>query len=243
MRPRLSATALVLAMVLATGCGGGSGSSSSGGSGGSTSDISGSISVMGIWSGPEQAAFQKVIDGFTSQNPDVLGEVHVRRRPAADPSSRRRSRVAIRPSVAFVAQPGLIQGLRRQERVEADRLRHSPTWYRTSASRRLDIATVDGKLYGVLLQGGPTSRLVWYNVQAYNDAGVKARQGPGTSSFRTRALLKGIGRPCVLDRRRRRVADHRPVREHLPEPGGARQLRQARRPRDPVDRPDPSRTR
>ena len=33
--------------------------------------VSGSISVIGVWTGAEQKSFQAVIDGFTEKNPDV----------------------------------------------------------------------------------------------------------------------------------------------------------------------------
>ena len=170
MRPRLSATALVLAMVLATGCGGGSGSSSSGGSGGSTSNISGSISVMGIWSGPEQAAFQKVIDGFTSQNPDVS----VKYTSAGDQLPTQLSTAVAGgnpPSVAFVAQPGLIKDFVAKNALKPIDYAQSDVVQNLGQSAA-DIATVDGKLYGVLYKAANKS-LVWYNVKAYNDAGVQ----------------------------------------------------------------------
>src|SRR5689334_19874293 len=108
MRTRLGAIGLLLVLALAAGCGGGSSSSSSGGSGGSTSDVSGSISVMGVWSGPEQAAFQKVIDGFNEQYPNVS----VKYTSAGDQLPTQLSTAVAGgnpPSVAFVAQPGLIK--------------------------------------------------------------------------------------------------------------------------------------
>ena len=33
--------------------------------------VSGNVSVIGVWTGPEQESFQAVIDGFTAENPDV----------------------------------------------------------------------------------------------------------------------------------------------------------------------------
>ena len=107
MRLRLTAVTALLAISLTAACGGGSSSSSGGEPGGSTSSISGSISVMGVWSGPEQAAFQKVIDGFTQANPGVT----VKYTSAGDQLPTQLS-TAVEggnpPSVAFVAQPGLI---------------------------------------------------------------------------------------------------------------------------------------
>src|SRR6266496_2737297 len=61
---------LVLALaVLAAGCGGGGGKSS--GTTATTSNISGSVSVWGIWVGQEQKDFQAVINSFKTLYPNV----------------------------------------------------------------------------------------------------------------------------------------------------------------------------
>jgi alpha-glucoside transport system substrate-binding protein len=168
VKPALAALA-VLALGLAAGCGGGGSSSGSSG-GGSTSNISGSISVMGIWSGPEQRAFQKVIDGFTEENPGVsvkytsagdnLPTVLATAVEGGNP-----------PTVAFVAQPGLIADFVKKGAVKPIEYAKADVQNNLGQSA-VDIGSVNGKLYGVLYKAANKS-LVWYNVQAYNDAGVK----------------------------------------------------------------------
>jgi alpha-glucoside transport system substrate-binding protein len=70
---RIALTGLAL-LALAAGCGGGSSSSSSS-AGGSTSNVSGSISFVGIWTGPEQKAFQAVIEANFGTGGAQLGEI------------------------------------------------------------------------------------------------------------------------------------------------------------------------
>ena len=72
----------------------------------------------------------------------------------------------------------------------------------------------NGKLYGVLFKAANKS-LVWYNVPVFEDAGVKPPR-PGRTSPQVADTIKASGVPALLRRRRRRLAAHRPVREHLP---------------------------
>ena len=68
---------LLLIPVAAMGCGGdddetvGGGEATTGATEGGGGASRSRISVMAIWSGAEQEAFQAVIDGFTEANPDV----------------------------------------------------------------------------------------------------------------------------------------------------------------------------
>jgi alpha-glucoside transport system substrate-binding protein len=73
-------TLLVVGLSLIAASCGGDDEASTGGTTGGGGGVSGSISVMGVWVGPEQESFQAVIDGFTAENPDV----EVRYNPAGD---------------------------------------------------------------------------------------------------------------------------------------------------------------
>jgi alpha-glucoside transport system substrate-binding protein len=192
MRMRLTAVAMVLAVAAAAACGGGESSSSSGGGGGSTSSVSGSISVMGVWSGPEQAAFQKVIDGFTQANP----EVKVQYTSAGDQLPTQLS-TAVEggnpPSVAFVAQPGLISDFVKKGAVKPIEYASSDVEQNLGQSAA-DIGSVDGKLYGVLYKAANKS-LVWYNVKAYTDAGVQPAK-TWEEFIKNAATLKASGVPA-----------------------------------------------
>jgi len=193
MKRRLAAIATLAALAVAAGCGGGSSDSgSSGGSAGSTSNISGSISVMGVWSGPEQAAFQKVIDGFTEENPNVK----VSYTSAGDQLPTQLS-TAVEggnpPTVAFVAQPGLIKDFVTKGAVKP--IDYAAEDVKTNLGESAyQIGSVNGKLYGVLYKAANKS-LVWCNVKAFNDAGVQA---PKTwdDFINNAATLKASGVPA-----------------------------------------------
>ncbi|MDX6594038.1 MAG: alpha-glucoside transport system substrate-binding protein [Gaiellales bacterium] len=173
MRLRLAILALVIGVFgAAAGCGGGSSddTGTGAGSGGTTSTVSGSISVMAVWSGPEQAAFQKVIDGFTAANPDVS----VKYTSGGDDLPTVLSTAVAGgnpPSVAFVAQPGLMKDFVTKGAVKSADYAKADVQENLGESA-VDIGSVDGKLYGVLYKAA-NKTLVWYNVQAYTDAGVE----------------------------------------------------------------------
>ncbi len=115
-RHRIATAAALLALapaLLAAGCGsddddGGSTSTSAGGGTSTTAaarDVSGSVSVIGIWTGDEQRSFQAVIDRFNETYPDVKVRS---RRPATTcrRSSARPSRAATRPTSRRSRSPG-----------------------------------------------------------------------------------------------------------------------------------------
>ena len=98
-----------------------------------------------------------------------------------------------------------------------------------------DVGAVDGTQYGIMFKGANKST-IWYNVASFEEAGVEP---PETWEELQRGArhAQGRGDHAVLGRRRRRLADHRPLREHLPPHRGARDVRPAGAARDPVDRP------
>jgi alpha-glucoside transport system substrate-binding protein len=133
-------------------------------------DVSGSISVMGIWQAEEQRNFQAVIDGFTEQYPNVT----VRYNGVGDdlPTI---LQTAVEggnpPDIAAPAQPGFIQGL-----VEQNELK--PIGFLRQAmvdnfgQSIVDVGTFNDQLYGLLFKGDNKST-VWYNVSVFEDAGVE----------------------------------------------------------------------
>jgi alpha-glucoside transport system substrate-binding protein len=133
--------------------------------------VSGSISVMSTWGGPEQASFQAVIDGFTEQNPDV----DVTYDSAGDALPTVLS-TAIEggnpPTIAVVPQPGLVQGY-------VDRGAVKPIDFAEDAVLEnfgesiVQVGTFNDGFYALLFKAANKST-VWYNVQAFEDAGVEA---------------------------------------------------------------------
>ena len=104
----LSIAVVAAIAAFAVGCGGSSDSSSSSTSPAAGGNVSGNVSVMAVWSGAEQKAFQEVIDGFTSQYPNVTVDYT----SAGDQLPTVLS-TAVQggnpPSVAVLPQPGLMQ--------------------------------------------------------------------------------------------------------------------------------------
>jgi ABC-type glycerol-3-phosphate transport system substrate-binding protein len=158
--------------VLAAGCGGSDeegGSTTSGGATTTASDVRGSVSVIGIWTGDEQRSFQAVIDKFNEQYPDVT----VRYTSAGDnlPTV---VGTAVEggnpPDIATIAQPGLIREFQRKGALR-------PMDYATDtvsanyAPDFVDLGTIDGRLYSFVYKGANKST-VWFNVQAARNAGV-----------------------------------------------------------------------
>jgi alpha-glucoside transport system substrate-binding protein len=164
--------ALLLAL-LAPACGGGDEEGAATGGQETTEGgaaVSGSISVMSTWSGPEQAGFQAVIDGFTRENPDV----DVKYDSAGDALPTVLS-TAVEggnpPTIAAIPQPGLIQGY-------VDRGALKPLDFAQDAVTEnfgesvAQVGTFDEKLYALPFKASNKST-VWYNVKAFEDAGVE----------------------------------------------------------------------
>ena len=148
----------------AAGCGGGD----DGGAEGSE-DVSGSITLMGIWVDAEQEAIEGVLDGFREAYPNVT----VQYIPAGDELVTRLS-TAIEggnpPDLATIAQPGTIQDF-------AERGVIQPLDFARDAAvdnlgeSVVETGSVDDTLYGIYVKAINKST-VWYNVQAFEDAGV-----------------------------------------------------------------------
>jgi alpha-glucoside transport system substrate-binding protein len=155
-------------------------------------EVSGSISIMGTWSGAEQASFQAVIDGFTEQNPDV----DVRYDSAGDELPTVLS-TAVEggnpPTIAAVAQPGLVQGYADDGAVKPIDFAQDVI-SENFAESVMQVGTFNDQLYGLMFKAANKST-VWYNVQAFEDAGVEP---PETwEDFLTAAeTLKASGVPA-----------------------------------------------
>lgn len=172
-RPKLlllSLAALVALIAFAVGCGGGSAKANSGNSASpSANSVSGNVSVMAVWSGTEQKSFQAVIDDFNKLYPNVK----VKFTSAGDQLPTVLS-TAVQggnpPSIAVVPQPGLMQQFaQRGALMPLDFAKgtlaanYTPDW--------IKLTTVNGHVYGLVFKGANKST-VWYNVQAFKDAGV-----------------------------------------------------------------------
>jgi alpha-glucoside transport system substrate-binding protein len=164
--PVLLLGALAIA-VLAASCGGGG--KSSGGTTTTTSNISGSVSVWGIWVGEEQKSFQAVIDGFKKVYPNVKVTYSPKGNdlPTILTTAVQGGKP---PDVAAPAQPGLVQTFVKQGKLKPI------TYVRPAAIANFGASvvaagTVNNTFYGLMYKADNKST-VFYNVQAYKNAGV-----------------------------------------------------------------------
>jgi alpha-glucoside transport system substrate-binding protein len=161
----LAVIVAALGLVVA-GCGG-----DDEGDGGGGGEVSGNVSISGVWTGQEARSFQAVLDGFTEKNPNV----DVKYRPVGDEIPTVLATAVSGgnpPDLAAVPQPGLVRDF-------VDRNALKPIDFAEGAVNdnfsegAVDVATVDGKLYGLLFKAANKST-VWYNVPLFEQAGVEA---------------------------------------------------------------------
>jgi alpha-glucoside transport system substrate-binding protein len=159
---------LALVLVLA-GCGSNSKTSSGGGTNTTTSKVAGNITFDGVWTGAEAAHFANVIKVFNKSYPDV----HVVYKPVGDNLPTVLSTAVAGgkpPDMADIAQPGLIQEFVNKKALQPITYA-KPTLVKNFAPAWIQLGTYNGELYSVVFKASNKS-LVWYNVQAFKNAGV-----------------------------------------------------------------------
>jgi len=181
--------ALLLALV-AAGCGGGDEEGTDTGGGGQAENVSGSVTILADWSGPEGKSFQAVLDGFSDANPDVDVTYRPSTNLAQDLSTSLEG--GNPPDLAAVPQPALAADY--QKRGELKEIEFARSTIEDNYDEDwVETGTIDGKLYGVFFKGANKST-VWYNVHAFEDAGVEP---PGTWDEATQVAdtIKASGVP------------------------------------------------
>jgi alpha-glucoside transport system substrate-binding protein len=171
VRQRMYLSGLIVAAVCAAaGCGGSSGSTSGAESGGATSSVSGSLSFVGIWTGPEQKSFQAVIDAFNEKYPNV----DIKYTSAGNNIPTVLS-TAVQggnpPDLADVAQPGLVTEFQERGALQPMEFARSVIEQNFGPSGA-ELGEIEGKLYGLLFKASNKST-VWYNNSAFQNAGVE----------------------------------------------------------------------
>jgi alpha-glucoside transport system substrate-binding protein len=169
MRKRWLALASLVGVLafVAAGCGG---DDDGGGGVEGSEDVTGSISTMGTWAGPEQASFQAVIDGFNELYPNVTVKFTSGGNNLAPLLS-----TAVQggnpPDIACIAQPGLIAQFAEQGAIQPiDDLRD--TIVDNFGESVADVGAVDGTQYAIMFKGANKST-IWYNVADFEEAGVE----------------------------------------------------------------------
>jgi len=165
------AVAAAAALVALAGCGGGGGNKGGGSSTSTTSNVSGNVSVVGVWTGDEQRSFQAVISKFNQTYPNV----RVKYTSAGDNVPTVVS-TAVQggnpPDIATIAQPGLIREFQRKGALKPiDYVRS--TLEQNYPPDLVRLGQINGNLYTFVFKGANKST-VWYNVSAFRSAGVAA---------------------------------------------------------------------
>jgi alpha-glucoside transport system substrate-binding protein len=174
----MRATAVAAGLLLATaGCGGDDGGSSSGGGGGGEGQtLKGqTVEVAAVWTGQEQAKFQKVLDAFSKKTGAT-----VKYSPTGDNQSTfLGSKVSggSPPDVAFLAQQGVLVQFAQKNWIKPLPAEAQQGLQQNYAKIWQDLGTVDGKAFGVYYKAANKST-VWYRPQAFTDAGIA--QPPAT---------------------------------------------------------------
>jgi alpha-glucoside transport system substrate-binding protein len=161
--------ALVVGLLafVAAGCGG---DDDNGNGAQGSEDVSGDVSIMAIWGGAEQESFQAVIDGFQELYPNV----NVTYTSGGDnlaPLLSSAVEGGNPPDIAAVGQPGLMAQFAEQGAIQPiDDLRDAIV--DNFGESVADVGAVDGTQYGVMFKGA-NKATVWYNVAAFEEAGVE----------------------------------------------------------------------
>jgi alpha-glucoside transport system substrate-binding protein len=153
-RYALHLAALVLAVALAisaAACGGGDGGSEEG---------TGTVSVLSLWGGSEQEAFQKVLTQFTADT-----GIKTKYETARDflPVVRSRLAAGNPPMVAIIPRPGIVRDLANEgSLISLDDLGLDSSAINENYSEAwTNLTTVDGTTYGVVAKANSKS-VVWY---------------------------------------------------------------------------------
>jgi alpha-glucoside transport system substrate-binding protein len=147
--------ALILALslaVAAAACGGGDDEGSEAGTG--------TVSVLSLWGGGEQEAFQKVLTAFTAET-----GIKTKYESARDflPVVRSRLAAGNPPMVAIIPRPGIVSDLAKEGAlISLDDLGLDPDAINQNYSEAwTNLTTVDGTTYGVVAKANSKS-VVWY---------------------------------------------------------------------------------
>jgi alpha-glucoside transport system substrate-binding protein len=156
------------------------------------SAVSGSVSIVGVWTGPEEKSFNAVLAGFKKLNPNV--KVSYKSTGDNTPTVLATAVAGGNPpDLASVSQPGLVSDFQKKGALKTIDYAKGAL----SANYPPDIAklgVIKGHVYGFLIKGANKST-VWYNVASFKNAGVKA---PTTwpALVKAAGTLKASGTPA-----------------------------------------------
>lgn len=129
-----------------------------------------SFTILGQWTGGEQAAFQNVLNGFDKK---TGATAHYTAAPGGDEATVLGAKVngGSPPDVAILALPGAISQYGKGGQLKPISSATASAVSANFAPEWAKLATVNGKLYGVPVDASDKST-VWYNTKLFNTAGV-----------------------------------------------------------------------
>ncbi len=127
------------------------------------------LEVAAVWSGEEQANFEKVLRRFETRTGAVVRFTSTGRNIATELESRIQSGDI--PDVAILPQPGLLGDLARRGALEPIEAVAGSLVDVNYARVWRELGSVEGTLYGVWFKAANKST-VWYRTKAFFDAGV-----------------------------------------------------------------------
>jgi ABC-type glycerol-3-phosphate transport system substrate-binding protein len=131
--------------------------------------VSGTVTMLAVWTGAEGASFKAVLDGFKKKYPDVT----VKYKSATDPAAALSTAIqgGNPPHLAALPNPGLMKDFANRKAIKPITFAKS-TVANNYSQDWVNFGSVNGKLYGVFFKGANKST-VWYNVHSFKNAGVK----------------------------------------------------------------------
>jgi len=131
--------------------------------------VSGTVTMLAVWTGAEGKSIKAVLDGFHKKFPDVT----VKYKSATDPAAALSTAVqgGNPPNIAALPNPGLMKDFAGRNAIKPITFAKG-TVAKNFSKDWVKFGTVNGKLYGVFFKGANKST-VWYNVHAFKNAGVK----------------------------------------------------------------------
>jgi alpha-glucoside transport system substrate-binding protein len=131
--------------------------------------VSGTVTMLAVWTGAEGASFKAVLDGFKKKYPDVT----VKYKSATDPAAALSTAIqgGNPPNLAALPNPGLMKDFANRKAIKPITFAKS-TVTKNYSKDWVNFGSVNGRLYGVFFKGANKST-VWYNVHSFKNAGVK----------------------------------------------------------------------
>jgi len=165
-RWNLLALLLALLLVAAAGCGGDD--DEEGENGETAAQVSGNVTILADWTGPEGESFNAVMEGFKAKFPNITA----RYRPSTNLGQDLSTAVegGNPPDLAAIPAPGIMRDY-------FDRGSLKPLEFARSVAAQnytedwIETGEIDGRLYGIFFKGANKST-VWYSIEAFEQAGV-----------------------------------------------------------------------